>query len=162
MSSAPVETPVNTKKVTGRRKIRYESFDELLADAEQMAHAEVHMLGNWSRGQIYEHLAMSMNAAIDGFDMSLPLPARWAMKLLFKDKFLNREIPAGFSTPKSMTASSDVTVEQGLASLRHAVERQKAESHRAPHPGFGNLTPEESDKFHLRHAEMHMSFIGEA
>lgn len=153
--------PVNTRKVQGRREVRYGSFDELLSDAEQLSYVEVRLLGNWSQGQIYEHLARSMNAAIDGFDMSLPLPVRWVMKLLFKNRFLNGQIPPGFATSKSMTADAAISLEEGLASLRRAVERQNSETHRAPHPGFGNITREESDQFHLRHAEMHMSFIAE-
>lgn len=48
---------LDTKKVTGRRLVRIESFDELLADAERHAAVPTRTLSNWSVGQIYKHLA---------------------------------------------------------------------------------------------------------
>ena len=57
---------VNTKTVTGRRELRYDNYDELLADAERLAGKEVRTLGNWSYGQILRHLARSIDAMIDG------------------------------------------------------------------------------------------------
>jgi len=38
---------VDTSKVTGRRKVRYETFEDLIADARQLASGEVTSLGNW-------------------------------------------------------------------------------------------------------------------
>ncbi len=149
---------INTKKVQGRRTVRYASLDELLADARSLAAADVRMLGNWSRGQIYEHLAMTLNSSIDGFDMSFPAPLRLIMALFMKKKFLEREVPSGFSAPDNFRPD-DMPVEEGLASLEQAIVRQAAESKRAIHPGLGNLSRDEWTKFHLRHAEMHMSFI---
>ena len=48
---------INTKNVTERRKIRYESLDDVVAEAERMSGPDVHILGNWSPGQIHAHLA---------------------------------------------------------------------------------------------------------
>lgn len=150
--------PINTKKVQGRRKVRYASLDELLAEAKQFAASEVRRLGNWSPGQIYEHLARTMNSSIDGFDFSMPAPVRWIMSLLMKKKFLYKEVPAGFkSTAKYIPA--DISNEAGLAALEKSIERQKAESSRVKHPGFGAISRDEWEAFHLRHAEMHMSFL---
>ena len=56
--------PVNTKKVQDRRKVRYESLDELLADAQRFSGDNVRKLGNWSQGQIYEHIARSLDSSI--------------------------------------------------------------------------------------------------
>ena len=51
-----------------------------------------------------------------------------------------------------------VSTEQGLRSLRAAIERCQTENSRAEHPAFGKLTREEWDKLNLRHAELHMSY----
>lgn len=150
--------PVNTKKVAGRRSVRYESLDDLLVDARGLTTSNCETLGNWSPGQIYEHLAMSLDSSIDGFDFSMPAPVRWIMSLLFKRKFLAKDLPAGFkSTEKFIPPAT--SVEQGLASLEKAIERQEHELTRVPHPAFGNLSRDEWSDFHLRHAEMHMSFL---
>lgn len=151
---------INTKKVSGRRDVHYASLDELLDDAQRLTNTEVNTLGNWSQGQIYEHLARALDTSIDGVDFSFPAPARWMMSLLMKKKFLYREIPAGFKVTGKVLPEA-TSLEEGLASLERAVARQKQETDRAIHPGFGKLSNEEWEAFHLRHAEMHMSFITE-
>ena len=149
---------INTKKVTGRREVRYNSMDEMLADAERLATSEVRTLGNWSQGQIYEHVARGLDTSIDGVDFSLPAPVRWMLSLLMKRKFIYDSLPAGFKATGKVVPD-ETSTELGLESLRKAVERQKNESSRIKHPAFGNITREEWDQFNLRHAELHMSFI---
>ena len=149
---------INTKKVQGRRKVRYESLDELLADAKRFSGPEVHRLGNWSPGQIYEHLARALDSSIDGAGFSLPAPVRWIMSLLMKRKFLEKELPAGFKTTDQFTPE-ETSAEEGIASLQRAIARQQQESKRASHPAFGNIGREEWNDFNLRHAEIHMSFL---
>ena len=149
---------VTTKKVKGRRTVRYESLDDLLADAEQIASSNVRTLGNWSLGQIFKHNAMALDSSIDGSDFSMPAPVRFLMTLLMKRKFLTKSLPPGFkSTDKFIPA--ETSTEEGLAALREAVDRQLRDSKRVPHPGFGKLTNKEWNDFNFRHAEMHMSFV---
>ena len=152
---------INTKKVQGRRQVHYSSMDKLLADAERCSNGSVRSLGNWSPGQIFEHLARSMDTSIDGSDFSVPTPLRWLMTLLMKRRFLKKGIPAGFKAPAVQIADDSITTEVGLTSLRTAIARQENESERAIHPGFGYIGREGWNDFHLRHAEMHMSFLVE-
>ena len=151
---------IATKRVQGRRQVRYETLDQFLSDAERLAETPVNTLGNWSQGQIYEHLARSLDVSIDGTNL-FPSPMRLMLNLLFKNKFLHKALPAGFAAPASFVPDA-TTVDQGLSSLRQAAKRQEEVSERAPHPGFGKFTRAEWDLFHLRHAEMHMSFIVES
>jgi hypothetical protein len=148
----------NTKQVSERWPVRYESWDDLLADARGLAGKNVRPLGNWSQGQIYEHLARSFNGSIDGLDFALPAPIRWMMSLVMKRKFLTNAIPAGFKSTDKLVAG-ETSAEQGLASLEAAVARQRQEPNRAMHPAFGNIGREGWDQFNLRHAELHMSFL---
>ncbi len=149
---------VNTKKVQNRRAVGYASLHELLSDAEKLAATEIRTLGNWSFGQILKHLAMSIDSSIDGTGFMLPAPARWLMSLLMKNKFLSKPIPAGFKSVAQFIPD-EITVDEGLASLRAAINRQQRETSRALHPAFGKLSNAEWDAFNLRHAEMHMSFV---
>ena len=149
---------IATKKVKGRRTVRYESLDDLLADADQMATSDVQLLGNWSMGQIFSHIATTLNSSIDGFDCSMPAPVRFVMALLMKKKFLTKAMSPGFKAPDKFTPA-ETSPEEGLSALREAVDRQKQESKRVPHPGFGKLTNKEWDDFNIRHAELHMSFV---
>ncbi len=149
---------VVTKKVKLRREVRYESFDDLLADAERLAAGEVRTLGNWSYGQILKHLAKSLDASIDGVGFMLPGPVRLAMKLLMMRRYLTKPLPPGFKATKAFQPD-ETSVDDGLAALRAAIARQGRETERMMHPAFGRISNQEWDQFNLRHAEMHMSFV---
>jgi hypothetical protein len=152
---------VNTAKVEGRRKLDYASLDEVLADADRLGSGPVRTLGNWSAGQIFRHLAIAYNGSIDGFTLTFP----WYLRLmarLFKNKLMNGPMPAGYNQSSDNAKSvvpGPTTTAEGLADLRAAVARLKREPHRAKHPMFGELDKEQWDKLHLKHANLHMSFL---
>ncbi|MFO1043270.1 MAG: DUF1569 domain-containing protein [Planctomycetaceae bacterium] len=150
--------PVNTSKVQGRRQVQYDSYEDLLADAEQLANSNVKTLGNWSFGQILLHVAQSTDSSLDGSGFALPAPVRWIFTLLMKQKFLTKPIPAGFKAPKRFQPQ-ELSVEESIVELRKAIARQYTEEQRAMHPAFGMISKEEWTQFNLRHAEMHMSFV---
>ena len=153
--------PVNTAKVEGRRELDYQSFEELLADAERMSSGSIKTIGNWSAGQIFRHLAISYNGAIDGLPIKFPWHFRMMVKL-FKKKILNMSMPPGYRMrPENakITEPGPTSTAEGLAELRNAVQRLQKETHRARHPLMGNLTKQEWDKVMLKHASLHMSFL---
>ncbi len=154
---------VNTKTVDGRRKLRFNSLDEMLAEAENLAASDVKMLGNWTLAQIFEHLAAALNSSIDGSSFRPPLFVRLVVGLFMKKKFINRGLPSGFTIPKEAEAQflpkDDIATDAALADMRSAVERLKSTDQRSCNPVFGQLTRDESDQFQLRHAEMHLSFV---
>ena len=155
-------TPVKTTAVKGRRTVHYDSFDDLLADAEHMASIPTRTLGNWSVGQIYKHIGLALDAMIDGAPFGFPKPLQWLMRKLMLTKMTTQTLSPGFKLPKKAAAlvpSSATPTEEGLSVLRKGVERVKSTSERAPHGGFGRISTEQWDAFQLRHCEMHMSFI---
>ena len=92
---------VNTKKVTQRRDVSYNSYEDVLADAEHLASGNVRTVGNWTLGQIFKHLAQSMDSSIDGTEMKFP----WLMKKIIrvvinKEKILKEKLSPGFKIPK--------------------------------------------------------------
>ena len=151
---------IDTKHVNGRRTLRFETMDDLLKDAESIAGTDVHMLGNWSLGQILSHLAMTITGSIDGFPFAAPLPVRMLLRMTMKKKMLTQTMPSGFKIPAkgAPMIPGNTSTEEGLAALRAAVTRYTQEPGRAPNPGFGRLTEQEWLQFHLRHAEGHMRF----
>ena len=117
--------PVDTRKVNGRRIVDYKSFDELLADADRMGAGNVKTLGNWSPGQIFQHLAIAYNGSIDGLPKSFPLFIR-VMGRMFKKKLISGAMPPGLKLPAkfALRVMPDPTsTEQGLANLHAAVSR---------------------------------------
>ena len=70
--------PVNTAKVADRRKLAFGSLKEVLDDADRLSARPITVLGNWSAGQIFRHLAIAYNRSIDGFTMTFP----WYFRLM--------------------------------------------------------------------------------
>ncbi len=166
--------PVNTKRVPQRRKLRFETIADLEAEIDRLAAAvDVECLGNWSLGQISSHLARVMLTAVDGTTVRPPLPLRvlaFCFRPLLKWRLLQVGMPAGLphqglrifgTVPEAseLVADAGVTDESGVAELRTAIDRYKSADKLFPHPGFGNIPRHDWDRFHLRHAELHLSFV---
>ena len=75
---------VKTKSVNNHRQISYQSYDDLLVDAEHLASQQVTTLGNWSFAQILEHLAISLEGSIDGMNFKAPWPLRVIGKMFLR------------------------------------------------------------------------------
>lgn len=103
--------------------MHYDSFDEVLADAERLAAIDTKTLGNWSLGQIASHLATSINMMIDGANFKMPFPMQLVMRLLMKKKMLRQTLPPGFQIPKSASSAlpAPIEVDTALEQLRAAV-----------------------------------------
>ncbi len=162
IQTASVNTAsINTAKVRGRRKLQFAAFDELRADLDRLSSGPVKVLGNWSPGQIFRHLALAYNGSIDGFTMTFPLHLRLIGRV-FRRKLLTMQMPAGFKLPPTgaaMLEPPSTATDEGAAQLRAAIERLQREPKRAKHPMFGELTRDEWDRVHLTHASLHLSFL---
>lgn len=158
---------INTRKVTDRRRIRFENFDEAIRDADALAAAErdgtLRQLGNWTLGQAIGHVAFFVNAPFDGYPKTPPLP--WLLRViapLLKNYFLNKKLPAGGripGVPKGTFGVDVLPTDEALARLRQAFGRLAAQKPTHLNPVFGELTHEEWIKLNLRHAELHQSFF---
>ena len=152
---------VKTSDVTGRRQLRFESYSDLLLDAEMLAQSDAHLLGNWTLGQICLHLARSMHASIDGLRVDVPWWQRLIVRLFYARRLLSGPMPAGLRLrPEAakVLLPEPTAIDDGLAALREAVERLSFETERARHPLLGEMSLDQWDSFHLRHAELHLSF----
>lgn len=154
---------VDVKHVVDRRVVRYDTLQDLLADAEQLAAGPVRTLGNHSFGQILRHLALTMNGSIDDAFSSIRFP--WWIRFLARMR--RKAIFAGGLRPGiRLPSDADVyawpkekELTAMLEDLRKAVSRLENETKRGSHPAFGKLTVNEWNQFHLRHSELHMSFV---
>jgi hypothetical protein len=153
---------INAAKVEGRRTLHFESIDDIAAEVEHLAAAgEPRSLGNWSSGQVLEHLARAMDSSIDGFPDVVPWVVRVFLRVFMKRHFLTKPMAAGFNLPPKAAPllPTAATWDEGLRSLRAAIARQRAEPSRKPHSGLGPLTREEWEQFHCRHCELHLGFL---
>jgi hypothetical protein len=157
---------VDVKKVTDRRAVRYKTLQDLVNDADRLAAGEVRTLGNRSFAEILGHLTLVMNNSIDGSKVLVPFPwhVRIAARLLRKAVFA-RGIPPGRTLPTEVDLKmwpNPGDTATAAKELRAVVLRLETETKRSSHPAFGKLTVDEWNLFHMRHSELHMSFVRSA
>ena len=143
------------------RKVRYGSFDEVVSDAERAVREKAGTTGNWSLGQILEHLALANEKTIDGFGFQAPFPVRM-IGPLFKKRLLERGLTPGFQLSKKGSQAlvpGETDADAALEHFRHSVKRLQSEAKRSPHPFLGRMSIDESNRLCLRHAELHLSFV---
>jgi hypothetical protein len=158
---------INTKKVRDRRALRFQTVEDVLRDAELLAAAardgRLRATGNWTLGQTLAHLATWVNMPFDGYP-EMPRP-RWWMRLLrpiITWWLVNKGFPAGVrieGVPGGTFGIEPCDVDEGLGRLRAALGRLAREAPTQTSPAFGSMTQEEWMNFHLRHAELHLSFF---
>jgi hypothetical protein len=105
---------IDTGRVRKRRNIRYQCFDDFLADAEQLAERPVRELGNWTLAQIFDHLARSMNVSVDGTRERFPWTLRVALRLARK-RIIGRPMKPGYHVPETWPSYCDPTPSRACA-----------------------------------------------
>jgi hypothetical protein len=145
-----------------RRRVNYTCFQDLEADAEKAVQSKAPTTGNWSLGQILEHLAISNEKSIDGFGFAAPRPVQLIARLLVKKRVLKNGLKPGVRLPatgQKQLVPGETDPAAALDHLRRSLKRLQSESKRSPHPFFGSMTEQESNRLMLRHGELHMSFV---
>jgi hypothetical protein len=158
-------TPVNTGKVANRRKLHFDSLDQLLAEVDRLVDAErkgrLRRLGNWTLGQTLGHLATWTEYGYTSCPLKVPFFIRWILRLQ-KKKWLRGPLPAGKWIPgvEGGTLGTDpLPLDEALPRFRRAIERLKTEPPTEPSPAIGMLTHDEAIALNLRHAELHLGFF---
>src|SRR5262245_1336626 len=160
-------TAVDTGKVTDRRAIRFNSPADLRADISRIAAAEragkLRRTGNWTSGQTFGHLGSWIDFAYDGYPPDLRPP--WFVKLvlkMMKGRFMRGPLPAGKRIPGiegGTKACDPCSLDDGLQRLTRAWDRLEKGPPSRPNIIFGALSHEDWVRLHLRHAELHLSFL---
>lgn len=146
-----------------RRTLHFETIDDILADVEQLVAGEHTTVGNWTFAQILEHLTATINCSFDGFPFKMPWPVRFLAGNFMKKGFLNSPMKSGYKLPKSggrlIPQEDGGKLEIALADFRAAIQRLKNNEPTQDNPVFGPMSPEDWDKLHKRHSELHLSFV---
>ncbi len=149
-----------TTGIAQRRTLHFASYQDILDDVHAMAERPTHHLGNWSLGQICEHLSKAIEYAVDG----APFGVAWYFRLLgplFKKRTLTQPMKPGFKLPQSAAEylPSNTDAAAGIARLEGAIAKYQQAPELKPHVIFGRMSQDEWDQLNFRHAEMHLSFI---
>jgi hypothetical protein len=160
----------DTRGVANRRRVRLRTIDELLAEVDRVTAAaaagKVRPLGNWSAAQVLWHLGRFVELSFDGF----PFRYRWApawfarlFRLLAWRRLLALAFRPGFKNPPE-AAAVEPDPSLPLAGAASYLKRQLArirdgERMTQACSVEGRYTHEQWVYAHLRHAELHLSFL---
>ena len=153
---------VDTAKVTGRRRLRFNSITEAIADAEAVLSKPCRSVGNWTAGQILDHLARTARINFEGPHILAPWFLRTLVAPFMRKKFVTAPMPSGSQFVAQMEPyrpDDKADAKTALRELRQQLTRLEKEAPTAPHPFFGKMTHEEWIGLHLRHCELHLSFL---
>jgi hypothetical protein len=151
-----------TVPALSRRSLRFESLQAALDDAERLATGPHRTIGKWSLAEIFEHLARTLDGFYDGFGFQAAWWIRKLMGPLIVRRILSKGMPAGIrlrGDAIALVPSDPVELQVSLDHLRRAMARLESEPPRHPHPGFGPMRHEHVKALHLRHCELHLSFV---
>ena len=164
VSTDPTGTPVDTAKVTSRRKLKFGSIDEVLSDVDRLVAAEhegrLAHVGNWSLGQTLGHLACWAEYAYSGYPLKTPFFIKWILRR-GKQQFIHEPMRAGVKipgVPGGTLATDPMPLDEAAGRVHRALGRLKSEPPTLVHPIFGVLSHDEWIAINLRHAELHLGF----
>ncbi|MFT5300540.1 MAG: hypothetical protein ACI87E_003915 [Mariniblastus sp.] len=148
-----------------RRAIHFEELDHAVAECERLSQSGYVRNGNWSLGQICNHIRLTIDANMDGYPrwMSLALPLRPILRRLMLPRLMRGDSPSGIKTAGMFVPPADLNDASEIMAFADCVNRFHSHTEALyPHPGFGRLAKSEFEKFHAAHAAHHLSFLGES
>jgi hypothetical protein len=156
---------MNNPKQVQHRRLRFNSVNECLAEVRAIIAAQhtgkLRCTGNWTAGQVFNHLATWINYGYEGF----PLKAPWFVRLIVRRKlksYIRDGMPRGVHIPRvpnGTTGTEDMPVDAAADKFRNALHRLQTEPAKFDSPAFGKLTEEQRIAINLRHAELHMGYL---
>jgi catechol 2,3-dioxygenase-like lactoylglutathione lyase family enzyme len=161
---------VSTGTVRRRRHVRLRTLEDLETEADRVTAAAaagmVRPLGNWSPAQVLWHIGRLMELSFDGFPFRYRrgpewitrlfrlLAWRWLIALAFRPGFKNPPEAATLEPERSLTLDvAAAYLKQQIARV-HRGERMTQEC-----SVDGPYSHEQWIYIHLRHAELHLSFL---
>ena len=151
-----------------RRELKFESLDDVVAEAQRLLENGYQARGNWSLGQTCFHLKEWARFPMDGF----PTPP-WFMRAIFgsmkwlgliarmKQSILESGFKPGTPTaPDTVPTRDAVANAEGVQQLAEVIERMKSFSGNLhASPLFGDMDRETHIRVTLLHAEHHLGFL---
>jgi hypothetical protein len=148
-----------------RRSLHFHSLDEVVADVKTLEEADragtLQCCGNWTFGQNLNHLATWVDFSFDGVPLKIPIFVKWMVRPM-KKRFLTKPMRPGSRIPKVEGGTLAIGVVPTAEALEHfynSFARLAKGPPAIPHMLFGPMTHDEWIAQHLRHSELHLSFL---
>jgi hypothetical protein len=163
-------TRIDTRRVAGRRAVCLRTIDDLAAEVEWVlatdAAGKLQSLANWSPAQILWHIGRLIELSFDGFPFRYRRAPAWitrVFRLLAWRRLIALAFRPGFQNPSeaaSLEPDPLITLIDAAPYLKHHLSRiQNGEQMTQECSTDGPYTHVQWVYIHLRHAELHLSFL---
>lgn len=142
-----------------RRELSFNSLDEVMTEVDRLllGHQTV---GNWSLGQICNHLTDAITGTMDGFPMKAPWIVRKTIGPFLCQRIIKKgKFPNGIKVPEHLAPKPGLDARAEAEALRAAI--RLFASHPGPmadHPLGGPINRKDWDRFHCIHCAHHLGF----
>ena len=143
-----------------RRELSFASLDEVMPEVDRLLQG-YKTVGNWSLGQICNHLVLGIHASVEQQPPALP----WIVRKTVARVILKRVLSTGrmrenVQIPDEFRPKSGLDDRAEAEALRAAIPLFLAANFTpADHPFFGPLTFEQWNQLHRIHCAHHLSFV---
>ncbi|GAC1472300.1 MAG: DUF1569 domain-containing protein [Isosphaeraceae bacterium] len=145
---------------SSRRTLSFGSLDEVMPDVDRLLPV-YRGLGNWSLGQVCNHLAATFRGSIEGFPVKAPWIARQTVaQLALKRMLKSGRMPEGVKIPEELGPRPGLDDRAEAEALRATIRLFAA--HTGPvadHPFFGPIGRDVWEAIHRIHCAHHLGFI---
>jgi hypothetical protein len=146
--------------MANRRELKFASLEDVMPEVERLLRGHK-TVGNWSLGQICNHLAIPLRLPVHGYDGPMP---PWLVRKVLAPVILRRilqteKMREGASAPDALQPKPGVDARQEADALRLAIAELLAYHGPVhPHPFFGKMSHDEWVRLSRIHCAHHLSF----
>ncbi len=147
------------RPVTSGRTLVFRDLGEVLPEVRRLLSGH-RVVRNWTLAQVCRHLADTIHASMDGFDLRRHRIKRWFFRRPLLAYTYRFGIPWGYTVDPRLTPPIAVDLETAVRDLEAAIARYQA--HKGPlhaHPLFGRLSRKGWDRLHCFHCAHHLRFV---
>ncbi|WP_422927570.1 DUF1569 domain-containing protein [Singulisphaera sp. PoT] len=144
----------------GRRDLKFATMDRVMPDIDNLL-LGYRQLGNWSLGQICNHLTMVIQGSVAGFGGRAPWIVRKAIgPIVLRQIFKAGCMKPGRMLPKKFWPNTGLDDRAEAEAMRATLYYFAAHMEGfADHPIFGPLSREQWTRLHCIHCAHHLSFL---
>lgn len=150
------------------RVLRFDNIEQCREEVNRLVRADEEgrlvAKGNWTAGQIFDHLGTWINWGYIGYPKEIGGPP-WVIRVLLKllrGFVLRSKAPQGFRMPGVANGTFAFELRdtrEAAADLLVGLARLDAGAPPFPSPAFGMMTRDEAIALHLRHCELHLGYL---
>jgi hypothetical protein len=146
--------------MSARRNLSFDSLDRVMPDVDRLLEGHK-TVGNWTLGQICNHLAGAVRFSVEGMPFRFPWIMRVAVAPMVKGSlFRTGKMREGIKLPARALPKPGLDDRAETEALRATLNYYAGVTEPlTDHPLFGTLTRDEWDRFHCIHCAHHLSFV---